>query len=578
MRTLTCLLVFVTWIEFAPAAAAATFTVNTTADEVDVTPGDGVCLTANGVCSLRAAIQEANAFFGNDTIIVPPGTYTLTIPQVIPGPDYVDPADGDLDITERLEILGAGAGTTIIQAGVTPAAAVGRVFDVMLSADLPVTIEDVTIRFGRAFAPGVFTACAGGGGAVANRRHPTNHAAGVTLARTVITGNAANQGSGGALCNESPGMVAIVDTTVRGNQATHLGGGLMNNGGALFSLASTLTGNSTSDTGGAIAAFGGYGEVVNSTISGNLAARGAGLAIMDGSLNLRNTTVTDNTATANSGGAIHAGTGALAIRHTIIAGNQAPTYPDCLNLTSLAYNVIGIGIDWALDPCLPAPDPSDQIGTDVVPLDPLLGPLSYNGGPTQTHALLFGSPAIDAGDPALGCREAFNTPIPDQRGLPRPLAQCDVGAYEAQQVFGGANATVFVQGVGNVTFGTSAGVFGSLDPVSVADLPEEGKPNVAFPFGLFSWTVTGLAQGQMITVTITYPQIVPASFQYWKVIDNVWMNATAFLGSHDGVDNVLTLTITDGQFPDADGVANGQISDPGGVSPSKRPRGELVKQ
>ena len=573
MGRLICLWVVVASIGFVPGAAAAplTFTVNTTADEVDVTPGDGVCLTANGLCSLRAAIQEANAHLDPqaDTIIVPPGTYTLTIPELIPGPDYVDPADGDLDITDAVYIFGAGAGTTIIQAGVTPAAAVGRVFDVRLPGPVQVNIHDVTLRFGRAFAPGIFVECAGGGGAVANRRHPNNLGApnnqggAVTLWHSVVTGNAANQGSGGALCGETPGSLSIIGTTVSGNHALHLGGGMMNNGGALFSFESTLTGNSTNDTGGAIAAVGGYGEVLNSTISGNLAGRGAGLAIVDGNLNLWNTTVVDNTATDNSGGAFHVGTGALSIRHTIIAGNQASRYPDCLNLTSMARNFVGIGSDWALDPCLPAPDLSDQIGTDALPLDPKVGPLSYNGGPTQTHALLVGSTAINAGDPVLGCTQWSNVPILDQRGLPRPLAQCDLGAYEAQQVFGFPNATV-----GNVSFTTSAGVFGSLDPVSVADLPEEGKPPVAFPYGLFSWTVTGLTQGQTITVTITFLNVMSMPpISYWKVIDGVWMDATAFVGSNDGFDNMVTLTITDGLFPDADGLQNEQISDPGGISP-----------
>lgn len=112
-----------------------------------------------------------------------------------------------------------------------------------------------------------------------------------------------------------------------------------------------------------------------------------------------------------------------------------------------------------------------------------------------------------------------------------------------------------------MTFSTSAGTFDSL----TATLPPAGGPaGVAFPHGLFDWTVSGLASGQTITMTMTFPSPIPVGAQYWKVIGGVWTDVTSLLGSDDG-DNVLTLTITDGGLGDADGVANGQISDPGGV-------------
>jgi CSLREA domain-containing protein len=102
-------------VVFVTPAHAAAFTVNNTSDAVDATPGDGVCATApgNGVCTLRAAIQEANALPGDDTITVPAGTYTLTIP----GRDEYFAATGDFNITSNITINGAGAGSTIIQAG-----------------------------------------------------------------------------------------------------------------------------------------------------------------------------------------------------------------------------------------------------------------------------------------------------------------------------------------------------------------------------------------------------------------------------------------------------------------------------
>src|SRR5262249_12990409 len=89
---------------------ASEFVVNSTADAVDAKPGDGVCATSSGVCTLRAAIQEANAHSGKDSITLPAGTYTLSIA----GPAEDAAATGDLDITDDLILNGAGAETTIV--------------------------------------------------------------------------------------------------------------------------------------------------------------------------------------------------------------------------------------------------------------------------------------------------------------------------------------------------------------------------------------------------------------------------------------------------------------------------------
>jgi hypothetical protein len=95
----------------ASAASAATFTVTNQNDEVDVVPGDGNCVsTPSGVCTLRAAIMEANALAGADSIVVQAGTYVLTRS----GNDANDGSAGDLDINSDVTIIGAGARTTII--------------------------------------------------------------------------------------------------------------------------------------------------------------------------------------------------------------------------------------------------------------------------------------------------------------------------------------------------------------------------------------------------------------------------------------------------------------------------------
>jgi CSLREA domain-containing protein len=134
-----------------PAAArAATFVVNSTADAVDAARGNGVCATdtsspAAGACTLRAAIQEANALAGAPhTIVLPAGTYILTIPGAEDAA-----ASGDLDITASMTISGAGAAATIIDAN-----DIGRVFQVMRGS--VVTISGVTARRGNGYLePGV---------------------------------------------------------------------------------------------------------------------------------------------------------------------------------------------------------------------------------------------------------------------------------------------------------------------------------------------------------------------------------------------------------------------------------------
>src|SRR5215210_730587 len=106
---------------------AATFVVNTTADTQDAAPGNGVCADGGGACSLRAAITEANALAGADTITVPAGTYTTTIA----GTNENANANGDFDIASPLTINGAGGGATIVQANASIQTANERVFHIL---------------------------------------------------------------------------------------------------------------------------------------------------------------------------------------------------------------------------------------------------------------------------------------------------------------------------------------------------------------------------------------------------------------------------------------------------------------
>ena len=144
-------------------------------------------------------------------------------------------------------------------------------------------------------------------------------------------------------------------------------------------------------------------------MSGNTAALGGGGIVNTGTATLTNVTVSGNTAANSGGGIVHVDS-TLTLKNSITAGNSAA---DCDGaVTSLGNNIDGDGTCNLL------------AGGDLPGVDPLLGPLTDNGGPTQTHALLPGSLAIDMGDDtaALGI---------DQRGFPR-VGQSDIGAFEFQ--------------------------------------------------------------------------------------------------------------------------------------------------
>ena len=147
------------------AEAVEIFVVDSTADAVDADPGDGECATTGGACTLRAAIQEANALSGTDTIEIPEGTYTLTVADDGTAPEPPEPTTpacdtidagahvGDLDITCPVTIVGAGAGETILDGGDPPAGApieqlaLDRLLDIHQSAGA-VSISDLTVQGG----------------------------------------------------------------------------------------------------------------------------------------------------------------------------------------------------------------------------------------------------------------------------------------------------------------------------------------------------------------------------------------------------------------------------------------------
>lgn len=482
-------------------ARAANLAVTDTADEVDASPGDGVCATAAGTCTLRAAIQEANALPGRDTITLQPGAYTLAAA----GLDEDAAASGDLDIRADLTIVGAGATATVVDGNRTD-----RVFEVFAPAD--VSISGLAIQNGD---PGGGLAGGGirNGGALAldgvevrgNDRFGVVNGGSLTIANSAISGNPSR-----GIENGRGGTLALTNVTISGNG----GGGLSSFGPATLTDVRiigntrfsgidnngplTLTGGTISDNTPGIGGRGGGVSNATSatltleavTVSGNRSSPdGGGGGILNfGTLTLEDVTLSGNSAASDGGGIRHGGTlvgdslagGILTVNNATLSGNSAggsgggiaadtPSQATLRNATFAGNSAArpGGAISAAPDASVtltntivsdgPGPNCGGRItsaghnldsGTscgfgatgDLSGADPRLGPLSANGGPTLTHGLPGDSPAID-----VGTNGACS--IRDQRGVARPRdgngdgqAVCDIGAYEAEGTLGPSQA------------------------------------------------------------------------------------------------------------------------------------------
>ena len=286
---------------------------------------------------------------------------------------------GQVNIAKSLTISGNGSTNTIIDGN--GAVTNNRVFNITSST--PVTINSVTIQNGRI------------------------------------------AGDGGGIYHLTTGTLNINNSAIINNTASGLGGGIYNSTGTLNISNSTISGNrSTGFNGGGIQNEGlGTTNITNSTISNNTAAtNGGGIRMPSGTMTLNNVTIANNTSNGNGGGfSVGGGTVNISVKNTIIANNTNLTSPDVFGtFTDQGNNLIGKSngsTNFTV---------STLVGTIAAPVDPKLAPLGNYGGTTQTHALLPGSPALNAGS---------NTGVAatDQRGAPRIIGgTVDIGAVEFQ--------------------------------------------------------------------------------------------------------------------------------------------------
>jgi hypothetical protein len=369
----------------------------------------------SGAGSLREAI--ANACDGS----------TITFANSVVSPIVLA---SELAIDKNLTIQGPGANALTISGNNAV-----RVFNIgSVNPAIDVTLSGLTIANGKPRS----LPFAGGGilnNAVGTSNGGNNGVAAVSVTNSVLTGNAT--AVGGGVFNA--GTMLITDSTVSSNTSEGKGGGIENLKGLMIIQNSTINGNaSDGDAGGAISNdFSGTLSITNSTLTGNTADHGGGVSnTVAGTITITNTTIAGNLAGFGGGifNTLADPVATVSLRNTIVALNSAPNGPDVLtsvggSFTSQGHNLIGIGGVTGLTNGVNG----DHVGSVASPLDPKLGPLANNGGPTFTQALLAGSPAIDAGDDSVLSSPLFLTT--DQRGPGFPRlsgAHVDIGAFEFQ--------------------------------------------------------------------------------------------------------------------------------------------------
>jgi CSLREA domain-containing protein len=439
-----------------PGRRAVRFVVNSPADRVDNALGDGKCATATaGECTLRAAIQEANAVGANAYLIVlPADTYKLDHKNDVPtgppprGAEEDAAVKGDLDIKGFVRIIGVGPGHggTVVD-GISA----DRIFDILPAAD--VTLMGMTIQNGCVGSPPPPpnhpcppTASWEGGGGIRNagtlrlvnvdvrlnRISSAKNGAGIqnhgpseqshaqlAVEHSYVVRNEATMAAGGGIAN-SWGDATITRTDLLANSALNHGGGVLNDSrSAKLVISESLVRENSANRGGGIFS-GGVATVTNTTISDNRANFCEGAAIYDtqGATVVSSSTIAWSTfGQCPSQGALYV-TDKLVMRNSIIAEQHGcitnPANPNA------KVESKGSNIDQT-DSCQ-LRGSNDQINTD-----PRLAPLAANGGPTFTHRLLPGSAALD-GVRGLGGNDSPRT---DQRGTPRPSGNSfDIGAFE----------------------------------------------------------------------------------------------------------------------------------------------------
>jgi hypothetical protein len=352
---------------------------------------------------LRYAIDQANKTDGTDTI-----DFSLPTDQ-----QTIKLTGEALDISSDLNINGLGANLLTIDGN----------------------LASSVLSIGSSSTVGIF------GLTIANGNNGILNQGNLTVTNSIISGNRGRDFFANSGIFSDRGNLTVTNSTFFDN-----GAGITGFNSNIAVTDSTFSGNDV----GISSANGSNTTVTNSTFSGN---NGTGMSAGFSNVTVTNSTisgnngrgigsfrsfirVTNSTIFGNQGVGIDNAESRIQLKNTIVAGNSEGIDPDIYgfnSVTDLGNNLIGtgaafsVGFPLIIDNSFTNGVNGSIVGTLANPIDPLLGPLANNGGPTQTHALLPGSPAIDAANP-----NSF--PSTDQRGVPRPQgAGPDIGAYELFQ-------------------------------------------------------------------------------------------------------------------------------------------------
>jgi hypothetical protein len=521
---------------FVPAGTVGTFQVLTPATFVVTNTADTTVTTDPSYPgSLRWAIGQANARTGTADVI----TFD---PTVFATAQTLSLAAVTLNITDSVSVNGPAAGVTLQGQNAN------QLINVNGAGVLNVTLDHLTLTGGRTGT----TSGAAIGSADEN----------LTITNCVITGNTtvgstARSGAGVAIGTD--GSLTVRNSTISGNSARGRGGAIyFANGGTLLVDSSTVSGNTAGSLrgGGGIffqgsAAAGGF-TVRNSTIAGNSASSGGGIALryFTGNALIQDTTVSGNTAGFSGGSPYYAGGGGIAkfylttsgtitLQNSIVAGNSSSAAnfdPDIAtntpNGTIADHSLIGV-VDQFVQ--LAPSSANNQSGTDAAPLDPKLGPLANNGGPTQTMLPQPSSPAINHGTAVAGVTT-------DQRGAARSVGQApDIGSVETADtgLVATGGAITDVTSLSAPTAYQFTVTYQSSGTINTATF-DSNDVTVTPPAGLPAPTVSEVG------FSAPYPNLVIAYYQF-----------TAPGGAWTAADNgVYTLTSKAGQVSDLNGVSS----------------------
>ncbi len=312
----------------------------------------------------------------------------------------------------------------------------------------------------------------------------------LTITTSTISDNTAYDGGG--LINA--GTMTLTTSTLSGNSGTYGAG--INNESSLVVSACTVSGNGSYINGGGIYDSGGALYLVDSTVAENSAYQGGGIYDSAPGLTVINSTIAYNSDSGYGPGIYNAG-GSPVLDNTIVAwntfgGGLSPPELDTGGTpfaSTSAYNLIGVDTTGSFS----------GNGSLVGVTNARLGPLGYNGGPTQTIALMPGSPAIDAGSVALAVDQNGNSLTTDQRGAGFPRVQggsVDIGAYELPAVIG--SPTLYTVSLTSAN-GTGSGNSGDL--VYVID-QADANTNPAGSIVQFDPTVFGTPQTITLSSTL----------------------------------------------------------------------------